>query len=117
MAGISCGSGSEYGEGIQHLRFGGHEVIVFHTLDPDELDFPFQGLVEFHGLEAMPRVLTRPREIRKTYQRIFGEFRTRIRRGCERDHVHYVQVDTSQPLAQMLSSYLTFRLRTAKSKY
>ena len=104
-------------EGIQHLRFGGHEVIVFHTLDPDELDFPFQGLVEFHGYEQIPKLLTRPREIRKTYQRVFGDFLKRIRRGCERNHVHYIQVDTSQPLAQVLSNYLTFRLRTAKSKF
>lgn len=104
-------------EGIQHLRFGGHEVIVLHTLDPDELEFPFQGLVEFHGLEQIPTVLTRPREIRETYQRVFGEFLARIQRGCERNHVHYVQVDTSKPLAQVLSAYLTFRLRTAKSRY
>ena len=104
-------------DGIQHLRFGGHEVIVLHTLDPDELDFPFQGLVEFHGLEQIPKLLTRPAEIRKTYQRVFGDFMKRIRRGCENNHVHYVQVDTSQPLSQVLSSYLTFRLRTAKSKF
>ena len=37
-------------EGIQHLRFGGHEVIVFQVLDPHELEFPFNGLVEFEGL-------------------------------------------------------------------
>ena len=42
-------------EGIQHLRFGGHEVIVFHTLDPFELEFPFNGLVEFDGLEKYPK--------------------------------------------------------------
>ncbi len=104
-------------EGIRHLRFGGHEVIVLHTLDADELEFPFQGLVEFHGLENLPKLLTRPREIRQTYQKVFGEFCTRLRRGCERNHVHYVQINTRQPLSQVLSSYLTFRLRTAKSKY
>ncbi len=104
-------------EGIRHLRFGGHEVIVLHTLDVEELEFPFQGLVEFQGLENLPKVLTRPREIRETYKKVFGEFCTKLRRGCERNHVHYVQVNTGQPLAQVLSSYLTFRLRTAKSKY
>ena len=104
-------------DGIQHLRFGGHEVIVFHTLDSDELDFPFQGLVEFQGLEQMSQVLTRPREIRETYRRVFGDFLKRIRRGCERNHVHYVQIDTSKPLVHVLSNYLTFRLCTAKSKY
>jgi len=47
-------------EGIQHLRFGGHEVIVFHVLDPYELEFPFRGLVEFDGLEAFRKSLPVP---------------------------------------------------------
>ena len=50
-------------DGIQHLRFGGNEVIVFHTMDPYELEFPFAGLVEFEGLEGHPNILTRPGEL------------------------------------------------------
>ncbi len=52
-------------DGIQHLRFGGQEVIVFHLMDPYELEFPFTGNVEFEGLENIPKEMTRPREIRK----------------------------------------------------
>ena len=103
-------------EGIQHLRFGGHEVIVFQVLDPHELEFPFNGLVEFEGLENIPRILTRPAEIRQTYQREFDAFQGRVREGCEKNGVHYVRVDTSKPLAQIMSNYLTFRLRTSKGK-
>lgn len=103
-------------EGIQHLRFIGHEVIVFHTLDPYELEFPFNGLVEFHGLEKIPRILTRPAEIRQTYQREFDAFQSRIKEGCEKNGVHYVLVDTSKPLAQIMSNYLSFRMRTSKGK-
>jgi len=103
-------------EGIQHLRFIGHEVIVFHVLDPYELEFPFNGLVEFHGLENLSKVLTRPSEIRQTYQREFDAFQSRIREGCEKNGVHYVLADTSKPLAQVLTNYLTFRLRTSKGK-
>jgi uncharacterized protein (DUF58 family) len=99
-------------EGIQHLRFGGHEVIVLHTLDPYELEFPFQGLVEFEGLEQVPKLMTRPREIRKSYMNELQNFCLRIRQGCERNLCHYVQVNTSQPLHEVLSSYLAFRLRT-----
>ena len=103
-------------EGIQHLRFGGHEVIVFQTLDPHELEFPFNGLVEFEGLENIPKILTRPAEIRQTYQREFDAFQDRIREGCEKNGVHYVRVDTSKSLAQVMTNYLTFRLRTSKGK-
>src|SRR6266576_492354 len=65
-------------EGIQHLRFGGSEVIVMHTMDPFELTFPFNGLVEFEGLENIPKVMTRPREIRKSYMAEVDAFRQRI---------------------------------------
>ena len=100
-------------DGIQHLRFGGNEVIVFHTMDPHELDFPFMGLVEFEGLEGIPKILTRPSEIRKSYLREVEAFRLRLRDGCEKNQCHYVLVNTGQPLHEVLSGYLAFRLRTA----
>jgi len=99
-------------DGIQHLRFGGNEVIVFHVMDPYELEFPFLGLVEFEGLEGIPRILTRPSEIRKSYLREVEAFRLRLRDGCERNNCHYVLVNTTQPLSEVLSGYLAFRLRT-----
>jgi uncharacterized protein (DUF58 family) len=99
-------------DGIQHLRFGGNEVIVFHTMDPYELEFPFQGNVEFDGLEAIPRINTRPREVRKSYLKEVEAFRSRIREGCERNSSHYVLVNTGHPLHEVLSAYLAFRLRT-----
>jgi len=100
-------------EGIQHLRFGGSEVIVMHVMDPFELEFPFEGLVEFDGLEQIPKVLTRPHEIRRSYLREVNAFIDRIRLGCERNNVHYLQVNTAHPLAETLSGYLAFRLRTS----
>ena len=99
-------------EGIQHLRFEGNEVIVFHVLDPYELEFPFTGLVQFEGLESVPKILTRPNEIRKSYLREIEAFRNRLRDGCEKNQCHYTLVNTAQTLHEVLSSYLAFRLRT-----
>ena len=99
-------------DGLQHLRFGGNEVVVFHTMDPYELEFPFVGLVEFDGLEQTPKILTRPVEIRKSYLREVEGFRQRLRNGCERNNCHYVLVNTGQPLHEVLSGYLAFRART-----
>ena len=66
-------------EGIQHLRFSGSEVIVFHVLDPYELEFPFKGTVEFRGLEGAERLLTRPRELRKSYLTELNAFIEKLR--------------------------------------
>lgn len=100
-------------EGIQHLRFCGHEIIVFHTLDPYELEFPFRGLVEFEGLEQIPKILTRPNEIRKSYIAELEAFIKRIREGCERNQCHYVLINTGTLLNEALSGYLSFRAKTA----
>jgi uncharacterized protein (DUF58 family) len=99
-------------DGIRHIRFGGGEVIVFHVMDPYELEFPFSGMVEFDGLEATDKVLTRPREIRKSYLREVEAFRTKLREGCERQNTHYQLVNTAHPLQEVLCGYLAFRLRT-----
>ena len=100
-------------EGIQHLRFGGNEVICFHVMDPYELEFPFTGLVEFEGLENIPKILTRPAELRKSYLREVQQFQQRLREGCEKNQSHYLLVNTTEPLHEVLSGYLAFRLRTA----
>jgi uncharacterized protein (DUF58 family) len=100
--------------GIQHLRFGGSEVILFHVMDSFELNFPFQGTVEFVGLEQIPNITTRPAEIRKSYLKRMNEFRDRVRLGCERNNVHYQMVDTSKTLHETLTGYLAFRRRAGK---
>ena len=46
--------------GLQHLRFAGHEVTVFHILHNDELELPFNGMTRFDGLEMTAQLLTRP---------------------------------------------------------
>ena len=96
-------------QGIQHLRFGGSEVIVFHVMDPYELEFPFTGSVEFWGLEQTARILTQPAEIRRSYLHELNGFIDRLRDGCKRAGCNYVQVDTSQPWAEVLSGYLATR--------
>ncbi|MFP6882273.1 MAG: DUF58 domain-containing protein [Roseibacillus sp.] len=100
-------------EGIQHLRFAGHEVILMQILDPYEIDFPFTGMVEFDGLENIPRVQTRPTQIKKTYHREFEAFRHRLRDACDRNQCHFVEVQTDQPLDEVLSNYLAFRKITS----
>jgi len=99
-------------DGIQHLRFGGHEVIVFQVLDHNEIDFPFKGNVEFIGYEGTGRQTTRPNEIRKSYLAAINAFIDTIKFGCEKNKVHYVQVTTQHPLHETLTGYLAFRKRT-----
>jgi uncharacterized protein (DUF58 family) len=99
-------------EGIQHLRFNGHEVIVFHVMDHAEIAFDMTGTVEFIGLEGGPRLTTQPSALRKTYLAELNAFRERVRAGCDRNKCHYIFVDTSQPWHEVLSAYLASRQHT-----
>src|SRR4051794_28591886 len=92
--------------GLQHLRFRGHEVTVFHVLHADEIGFPFEGLTRFDGLEERLDVLTRPHLIRPAYLRAFERYRQELRAGCEASRCDYVMMDTSRPLAAALAEYL-----------
>ena len=97
--------------GLQHLRFGGHEVTVFHVLHPDEVDFPFSGMVKFDGMEDNIKLLTRPQLIRPAYQRALKKFLEELQEGCERNRCDYVPVNTGRPLAEALTEYLARRQR------
>ena len=46
--------------GLKHLRHRRHEVIVFHILDPAEVDFPFRDVTLFQGMGGDARHRCRP---------------------------------------------------------
>jgi uncharacterized protein (DUF58 family) len=104
----------EFIEGLEHLRFRGHNLTVFHVLDPDELTFPFRGTCRFVGLENEPEIITHPHRIQEAYLQELQNFQQRIREACERVHADYVPVDTSRPLDVVLSEYLFARSTTRK---
>ena len=97
--------------GIQHLRYSGQEVTVFHVLHPDEMDFPFNGMVKFDGMEDGIKLLTRPQLIRPAYQRALRAFLQELQQGCEHNRCDYVPMSTGRPLDEALTEYLARRLR------
>jgi uncharacterized protein (DUF58 family) len=98
--------------GLDHLRFCGHNVIVFHTLDPYELTFPFDGTCRFKGLEQIEQLVTRPRRIREAYLAELELYLKQIRDACRRARVDYVLVDTSRPVDAVLLAHLMARAQS-----
>lgn len=91
--------------GLDHLRFEGHNVVVLHTLDPYELDFPFKGTWRFEGLENEEPLMTQPERIRDDYLASLNAFRESLKSGCTASQVDYTLVDTSRPLDAVLSEF------------
>ena len=96
-------------QGLDHLKFDGHNVVVFHTLDPYELEFPFKGTWCFDGLEGEEEVITQSERIRDEYLANFNAYRQELRSRCIGSHVDYTMVDTSRPLDAVLSEFLQNR--------
>ncbi len=94
---------------LRRLRAQQHDVIVFHILDPDEIDFPFTGLSLFESLENPRKLLVNPEAIRRRYRRKLNEFLTRTETDCIIGGVEYHQVITSQPLDQTLLDFVSLR--------
>ena len=95
--------------GLRHFRHNKHEVIVFHILDQYELEFPFDDMTLFEGLEETGELVTEPRSLRDTYLDEVNGFVSRMKKGCRKYGVDYVQLSTEQHLDVGLSAYLAAR--------
>src|SRR5262249_4514756 len=83
---------------LRALRQRGHEVIAFHVLDPAEVDFPYERMTLFEGLEQGPRLLVDPRALREAYLAEFGAFAERLRAACLGNRIDYVLMRPAFPL-------------------
>jgi len=97
-------------KGIRLLRQRGHDVMVLHVMDDDELDFPFSGPMRFEGLEMPQHVNCNPQALREGYLEAVGEFRDEVRRRCALNNADYALIRTSDPLDAALATYLSNRL-------
>jgi uncharacterized protein (DUF58 family) len=100
--------------GLKHFRHRRHDVIVLQMLDPAELDFPFQQVTMFKGLESLGDVVTEPRSLRTAYQKEVQKFLRDIRRGCRAHQIDYQLLRTDQPLDVALTAFLAARKKRVK---
>jgi len=106
----------EFIKGLNHLRFRGHNVILFHVMDPYEIEFPLTGMWRFVGLEGEGDLITQPARVRANYLKELQKFVREIRTACTKAQVDYVLVNTREPVEQVLSSYLLQRAALAKTR-
>ena len=92
--------------GIEHLRFRGNEVIVFHTLDPREIEFEFEEPVVLEDNETEEQMHVLPDVLRAEYVRAVLAHIQALRDGAVRNGVDYELLRTSEPLDAALFSYL-----------
>lgn len=99
--------------GLKHFRHRRHDVVLWHVLDPAEIDFNFAGPTQFKGLENYPEVQADPQVIRRAYLREFAAFQHSLQQACRTQQIDYVQMRTDQPIDVALTSFLAARRRRA----
>ena len=98
------------------LRGRGHDVVVFHVMDPYELDFPFEGASGFEDLETGEQIPVIPGKLRDEYvDRVRTHLAVLEKRFTE-SRIDYTLLDTSKPLDTALFQYLLARERLSKSR-
>jgi uncharacterized protein (DUF58 family) len=97
---------------LQHFRHRRNEVLLFHVLAPEEIDFPFRKWTQFRNLEvAGHKMLVDPQRLRKEYLRNFQRFCKDLRDAAGRCQVDYHLMRTDQPVEHALGIYLSKRQR------
>jgi uncharacterized protein (DUF58 family) len=103
-------------EALGRLRHAGHEVIVFHLLDHDERQFPFQDYTMFDGLEAVDQQLfTDPQSLRNGYLKVLAGFIERLKSACTNRRIDFVELSTADRLDVALRAYLAAREHLIKA--
>jgi uncharacterized protein (DUF58 family) len=102
---------AEVVRGLKHFQFRGTDVIVFHVLDPDEVNFPFDRATRFEDLETSDEIMAVPAVVRDHYLKEIGALIDRYRRELGGSGIDYNLLTTDQPLELALLAYLSTRSR------
>jgi uncharacterized protein (DUF58 family) len=98
------------------LKHAGHDILVFHIMDDDELDFPFNDATRFEGMESADQLTCNPRALRDGYLESLQRFLDRVRHACASAQIDYQLISTSRSLDAALTAYLATRMAHMRKK-
>ena len=101
-------------EALRPYRHLGNDVVVFHLLDPAEIDFPYRDPSRFMDLESGEEVPVVPEVFADQYRKMIREHIEALTAKCSESRIDYVQLNTSKPLDDALFHYLGQRARMMK---
>ena len=101
-------------KGLRHFRHKGHEVIIFHIIDPKEKNLDFDENINFIDIENEDNLIVDSRQIKKDYIKSFQQFCDYYKSKCLQNNIDYVALDTTSPLDISLMQYLIKRMQISK---
>ncbi|MCK4299489.1 MAG: DUF58 domain-containing protein [Planctomycetes bacterium] len=96
-------------QALHHLKFEGHDIILFHILDHAETNFPFEGAHRFREPETGDELQVDASAYREAYLQAIDDFIAEYRDRCLQAKIDYAQMDTSVPFDRALTTFLINR--------
>ena len=98
-------------DAIKPLRFLGNDLVVFHVLDPAELDFPYDDPSAFEDLESGEQMPIVPESLAGQYRTLIREHTAALATKFSEHRIDYTVLNTAEPLDRALFSYLSSRAK------
>ena len=89
-------------DALKPLGYGGTDLIVFHLLDPAEIDFPYDDAVSFQDIETGRKMPVVPEKLRDQYRALVQEHITALSKLCGENRIDYALFNTATPLDHAL---------------
>jgi len=103
-------------EAVGPLRFRGNDVILFHVLDPQEIDFSFSEPSSFEDLESGDQIPIVPAALADQYRALVAAHIEALTTRSSQQRIDYMLLNTSQPLDFALFRFLSMRERLARTR-
>jgi hypothetical protein len=101
-------------EAIKPLVFLGNDLIVFHILDPQEINFDYKDASSFEDLESREQIPVVPDSFRQQYRQLVQEHITALQTKFSEQRIDYALINTAEPLDRAMFSYLSSREKLAR---
>ena len=101
---------------VDQLRYRGNDLIVFHLLDPLELNLELGDAASVEDMETGARLPIETAQYRDSYRQLVAEHRMALERSFGANRIDYIFADTSKPLDNLLFRYLSDRERQNRSR-
>lgn len=92
---------------LQFLRHRGHQVMVFHIMDPAEVTLEGPAEARFEDPETRAHVVLRPRDWADVYRQTVEGVVSDWLRSCRRHGIQYARVTTDTPFGLVLRQALS----------
>jgi len=95
--------------GLKHFRHSKQEVILFHVLDRNELEFDFNSRTKFVDMESGEEITTDPWHVKNDYKNLIKNLQDYYKSQCRLNLIDYVPLFTDDNLDKGLNEYFNKR--------